>query len=49
MKSFKRFIFWGYGKQVGDFIHVIDIVDASIINDICVPVNLGTGLATSFN
>ena len=49
MKLFKRFIICGNGEQVRDFIHIRDIVDRSIINDIRVPVNLGAGIATSFN
>ena len=46
------FNIWGNGEQVRDFIHIrdiVDAVDAAIINDICVPVNLGTGIPTSFN
>ena len=43
---------WGDGEQVRDFIHirdVVDAVDAAIANDITGPVNLGSGVATSFN
>jgi nucleoside-diphosphate-sugar epimerase len=43
---------WGDGNQVRDFIHMQDIVDAvdeSIKQDIQGAVNLGSGIATSFN
>jgi len=46
------FDIWGDGNQVRDFIHIRDIVDAvdeAINLDITVPVNLGSGVATSFN
>lgn len=46
------FEIWGDGNQVRDFIHMIDIVDAvdeAIKQDIKGPVNLGYGIATSFN
>lgn len=46
------FDIWGDGNQVRDFIHIRDIVDAvdeAIKLDITVPVNLGSGVATSFN
>jgi nucleoside-diphosphate-sugar epimerase len=46
------FDIWGDGKQVRDFIHMQDIVDAvdeAIRQDIKGPVNLGSGIATSFN
>jgi nucleoside-diphosphate-sugar epimerase len=46
------FEIWGDGKQVRDFIHMNDIVDAvdeAIKQDIRGPVNLGSGIATSFN
>lgn len=46
------FEIWGDGNQVRDFIHIRDIVDAvheAISCDINVPVNLGSGVATSFN
>ena len=43
---------WGDGTQVRDFIHMRDIVDAvdtAIKEDIVGAVNLGSGVATSFN
>ena len=46
------FDIWGDGNQVRDFIHIQDIVDAvdtAIREDIDFPVNLGSGIATSFN
>jgi nucleoside-diphosphate-sugar epimerase len=46
------FDIWGDGTQVRDFIHMKDIVDAvdeAIKQDIQGPVNLGSGIATSFN
>jgi nucleoside-diphosphate-sugar epimerase len=46
------FDIWGDGNQVRDFIHMQDIVDAvdeAIKQDIEGPVNLGSGIATSFN
>lgn len=46
------FPIWGNGNACRDFIHIDDIVDAvlkAVDEDICVPVNLGTGIATSFN
>jgi nucleoside-diphosphate-sugar epimerase len=46
------FDIWGDGHQVRDFIHMQDIVDAvdeAIKQDIQGPVNLGSGIATSFN
>ena len=46
------FDIWGPGDQVRDFIHMQDIVDAvdeAIKQDIQGPVNLGSGIATSFN
>lgn len=42
---------WGSGKQTRDFIHIKDIVDAvitSLENPPNGPVNLGTGISTSF-
>lgn len=46
------FTIWGDGEQVRDFIHVSDVVDATLaLVDAGVdgPVNLGTGRPTSFN
>lgn len=46
------FVIWGTGEQTRDFIHVDDIVEAvlkAIELEIEGPVNLGTGIATSFN
>jgi len=46
------FEIWGDGTQVRDFIHIQDIVDAvdeAIKQDIKGPINLGSGIATSFN
>lgn len=46
------FEIWGDGTQVRDFIHMQDVVDAvdqAIKQDIQGPVNLGSGIATSFN
>lgn len=46
------FDIWGNGNQVRDFIHMCDIVDAvdtAIREDITEPLNLGWGIATSFN
>lgn len=43
---------WGDGEQVRDFIHMVDIVkavDAAIQQDYLAPLNLGNGIATSFN
>jgi len=42
---------WGNGKQTRDFIHINDIVDAvltSLDNSPNGPINLGTGVSTSF-
>lgn len=42
---------WGNGKQTRDFIHINDIVDAvltSLNNPPNGPINLGTGMSTSF-
>lgn len=47
----KEFIIWGDGEQVRDFIHIEDILDSvlfSVENNIVGPVNLGTGVPTSF-
>ncbi len=46
------FEIWGDGEQVRDFIHIDDIVEAVIraVNlDIQEPINLGSGIPTSFN
>lgn len=46
------FAVWGNGRQVRDFIHVDDIVDAVLAlveQGVNGPVNLGTGVATSMN
>lgn len=43
---------WGDGEQVRDFIHIDDIVEAvmkAIEDEIEGPINLGSGIATSFN
>lgn len=47
-----EFEIWGDGNQVRDFIHIDDIVEAvmtAVNMDIQEPVNLGSGIATSFN
>lgn len=46
------FVVWGDGTQVRDFIHIDDVVDgtlAALRMGIAGPINLGTGVATSFN
>jgi nucleoside-diphosphate-sugar epimerase len=46
------FEIWGTGRQVRDWIHIDDVVGATmavIDQDVQSPVNLGTGRATSFN
>lgn len=46
------FEIWGDGNQVRDFIHIRDIVGgvlAAIDQDVTIPLNLGTGVGTSFN
>lgn len=46
------FTIWGDGEQVRDFIHVDDVVAATLTaveRNVEGPVNLGTGRATSFN
>jgi nucleoside-diphosphate-sugar epimerase len=51
-EKYDPFEVWGNGEQVRDFIHMQDIVDAvdeAIKQDIKGPVNLGSGIATSFN
>lgn len=43
---------WGDGRQVRDFIHIDDVVEGTLRAfelDIIEPLNLGTGVATSFN
>lgn len=43
---------WGDGEQVRDFIHMVDVVkavDAAIKQDYLDPLNLGNGIATTFN
>lgn len=45
------FQIWGDGQQVRDFIHIDDIVEATleaVAQDVQGPINLGTGRATSF-
>lgn len=47
-----EFEIWGDGNQVRDFIHIDDIVGATmeaVRRDIQEPINLGSGEATSFN
>lgn len=47
-----EFEIWGDGNQVRDFIHIDDIVEAvmtAVDLDIQEPINLGSGIATSFN
>lgn len=46
------FVVWGDGEQVRDFIHVSDVVGATLAaakKGIDGPINLGTGRPTSFN
>jgi nucleoside-diphosphate-sugar epimerase len=46
------FEIWGDGTQVRDFIHMTDVVravDAAIQQNYLEPLNLGSGIATSFN
>jgi nucleoside-diphosphate-sugar epimerase len=46
------FVIWGDGEQTRDFIHIDDVVDATLAaveQDVQGPVNLGWGRATSFN
>ena len=46
------FVIWGGGEQTRDFIHINDVVDATIEavkQDVQGPVNLGLGVPTSFN
>jgi len=47
-----KFEIWGDGQQSRDFIHVDDIIGAvlaALDHDIQEPINLGSGIATSFN
>jgi nucleoside-diphosphate-sugar epimerase len=51
-KKEEVFDIWGSGNQVRDFIHIEDVVNATleaVKQDIQGPVNLGTGRPTSFN
>jgi len=51
-KKENPFKIWGTGNQVRDFIHISDVVNATleaVKNDIEGPVNLGTGVPCSFN
>lgn len=52
MQKADPFIIWGTGNQTRDFIHMEDVVAATleaVKQDIQGPVNLGLGRATSFN
>lgn len=47
----KEFVIWGNGEQIRDFIYIEDILDSVLLaveNNITGPINLGTGIATSF-
>lgn len=47
-----EFEIWGDGNQVRDFIHIDDIIEAvmkAVELDIQEPINLGSGVGTSFN
>lgn len=51
MDKDKEFVIWGDGEQVRDFIYIDDILDSVLLaveNNISGPVNLGTGIPTSF-
>jgi nucleoside-diphosphate-sugar epimerase len=51
-KKENPFKIWGTGNQVRDFIHISDVVAATleaVKNDIQGPINLGTGIPCSFN
>jgi len=51
LEQVDEFEIWGNGTQVRDFIHIEDIVEASmkaVELDIEGPINLGSGIATSF-
>jgi nucleoside-diphosphate-sugar epimerase len=46
------FVIWGSGNQTRDFIHIEDVVSATLLavkHDIAGPINLGLGRPTSFN
>lgn len=46
------FNIWGDGNQIRDFIHIDDVINATlevVQQDYKEPLNLGTGIATSFN
>lgn len=46
------FYIWGNGRQVRDFIHIDDVVDATleaVRQNVDGPINLGTGRAVTFN
>jgi nucleoside-diphosphate-sugar epimerase len=46
------FVIWGSGEQVRDFVHIDDVVDATLAAvgaEVDGPLNIGTGRATSFN
>lgn len=48
----KPFKVWGDGTQVRDFIHIDDVIGATLAaveQDVRVPANIGTGRPTSFN
>jgi len=52
MDKVDDFEIWGDGTQVRDFIHIEDVVKATmkaVEEDIQEPINLGTGIPTSFN
>lgn len=51
-KRMEPFEVWGDGTQVRDFIHIEDVVNATlkaVEEDVPGPVNLGSGYGTSFN
>ena len=52
LRQLNPFPIWGTGEQVRDFIHIADVVGATleaVKQDVDGPVNLGLGQATSFN
>lgn len=52
LRADNPFEVWGDGEQVRDFIHIDDVVDtvfAAIEQDYRLPLNIGSGRATSFN